>query len=139
MVTSDPPPEDASPCQGPGQGLLFQAPPGALRSQPSQCREICEIYPPRAFGSPTPVTVESPMDGTDVPVLVAGKPTGETMGIKSVDSHHTFTVLKVNGKQYGTSKAELSADLKTLTVENEFTAAAQGHQPGKSTEIWVRK
>jgi hypothetical protein len=79
------------------------------------------------------------MDGTDVPVLVAGKPTGETMGIKSVDSHHTFTVLKVDGKQYGTSKAELSADLKTLTVENEFTAAAQGHQPGKSTEIWVRK
>lgn len=84
-------------------------------------------------------TVESPMDGTDVPVLVNGKPSGETMGIKRVDGHHTLTVLKFKGKQYGISRGALSADFNTLTVENEITFAEGGRQPGKATDIWVRK
>jgi hypothetical protein len=61
------------------------------------------------------------------------------MGIKREDSHHTVTVLKFNGKQVGTSRATLSADFSTLTVENEITVAAGGRQPGKVTDIWVRK
>ena len=85
------------------------------------------------------MTIESPMDGTEVPVLVAGKPSGETMGIKRVDDHHTFTVVKMNGKTFGTSKAALSADGKTLTIENEFTSEAGGQAVGKATETWVRK
>jgi hypothetical protein len=85
------------------------------------------------------LTVESPMDGTDAAVLLNGKPSGETMGIKRVDSHHTFTVLKMNGKQFGVSRATLSADGRTLTVENEITAAEGGRQPGKATDTWVRK
>lgn len=85
------------------------------------------------------MTVESPFDGTEVPVLVGGKPTGETMAIKLLDDHHTSTVLKMNGKMFGTSKATLSADGKTLTVENEITSAAGGQTAGKQTEIWLRK
>ena len=36
----------------------------------------------RVNGSDVLKTVESPQDGKDVPVLVAGKPRGETMGIR---------------------------------------------------------
>jgi hypothetical protein len=94
----------------------------------------------RINGSATVLmTIDSPMDGSEVPVLVAGKPSGETMEIKLLDDHHTFTVLKTNGKPYGTSKATLSADGKTLTVENEITFGVGGQPLGKQTEIWVRK
>ena len=84
------------------------------------------------------MTIESPMDGTDVPVLAAGKPTGETMGIKRLDDRHTLTVLKMNGKTFGTSTATLSADGRTLVVENDITSAVGG-QVGKEKETWVRK
>ena len=85
------------------------------------------------------MTVESPMDGRDVPVLVAGKPSGETMGIKLVDDHHLLAVVKMDGKPFGTSNGTLSADGKTLTVENEYTSEAGGQPVGKQTETWVRK
>ena len=85
------------------------------------------------------MTVESPFDGTDVPVLVGGKPSGETMGIKRLDERHVVAVLKMNGKPYGTSRATLSADGNTLTVENEVTAAVAGQSVGKQTETWLRK
>jgi hypothetical protein len=94
----------------------------------------------RLNGSATVLmTIDSPMDGSEVPVLAAGKPTGETMGIKLLDDHHTVTVLKMNGKPFGTSKATLSADGKTLTIENEVTSGIGGQTVGKQTEIWVRK
>jgi hypothetical protein len=54
------------------------------------------------------------------PVLTAGKPSGETMAIKSVDDHHLTALLKMNGKTFSTSKSTLSAD-------------------GKVTEVWVKK
>ena len=86
------------------------------------------------------MTVESPMDGTDAPVFIGGKPSGETMGIKRTDALHATTVLKMNGKPFGTSKITLSPDGKTLTVENEVTAAGQpGMQVGKTTEKWALK
>ena len=85
------------------------------------------------------LTVESPFDGTEVPVLMNGKPSGETMAIKRVDAHHASTVVKMNGAFFGTSKATLSGDGRTLTVLNDFTSAAGGQQVGKFTEIWVRK
>ena len=96
------------------------------------------IYRINGSGDPL-MTIESPMDGRDVPVLVAGKPSGETMGIKLVDDHHLLAVVKMNGKMFGTSRATLSADGKTLTVENEVTSAAGGQPVGKQTETWVRK
>jgi hypothetical protein len=85
------------------------------------------------------LTVVATIDGTDAPVLVDGKPSGETMAIKLVDKRHSTTVIKMNGKPFGTSKGSFSEDFKTLTVENEFSESVGGNAPGKSTEIWIRK
>jgi len=85
------------------------------------------------------MTIDSPMDGTDAPVLTGGKPTGETMAIKRLDDHRTSTIIKMNGKQIGTSKSTLSADGKTLTVENDMKETTAGTPGAKSTSTWVRK
>ena len=85
-------------------------------------------------GTKSVMTVESPFDGTAVPVLVNGKPSGETMTIKRTDDHHTITVMTMKGRPFGTSKATLSADGKLLTVINE-TLQPKGIQ----TEIWIKK
>ena len=83
--------------------------------------------------------VECPMDGSDVPVMLKGKPGGESVGIKWLDRNRTATVHKVNGKRIGTSRATLSADARTLTVEYEMAVAWAGRKPGKTTEVWVRR
>ena len=87
----------------------------------------------------TVLTLESPFDGSEADVLVAGKPSGETMAITRVDDHHLSTIVKLNGKAFGTSKATLSPDGKVLTVVNEFSSSAGGQQVGKTTETWVRQ
>src|SRR5262245_49044425 len=54
---------------------------------------------PTTGGQPTmAMTVDSPMNGTEVPALVAGKPSGETMAIKRLDDHHYSAVVKMSGK-----------------------------------------
>lgn len=85
------------------------------------------------------MTVESPFDGSDVPVMVGGKPSGQTMGIKRVNDRETVAVQKLNGKAFATSKSILSADGKTLNVESDVTSAVGGQPVGKQTETWVRK
>jgi hypothetical protein len=90
-------------------------------------------------GKVSVMAIESALDGTDATVIVDGKPTPQTMAIKRLDDRHTFTVLKNGGKPAGTSKCEMSADGKTLTVENEIPATAAGGTPMKSTETWNRK
>jgi hypothetical protein len=85
------------------------------------------------------MTVETLMDGTDAPVLVAGKPSGETMGIKRLDERRAVAVLKMNGQEFGISRATISADGNTLTIENEITVGRAGEPVEKKTEIWVRK
>jgi hypothetical protein len=87
----------------------------------------------------TTLTVESRFDGSEADVLIAGKPSGETMAITRVDDHHIATVVKLNGKPFGTSNATLSADGKVLTVLNEYSSSAGGQPVGKSTETWVRE
>jgi nitrous oxide reductase accessory protein NosL len=42
---------------------------------------------------PVVLTIASGLDGNEVPVLMNGKPSGETMAIKMVDPLHSFTVL----------------------------------------------
>src|ERR1700752_2428576 len=64
-----------------------------------------------------PLVVDSPMDGTEVPALVGGKPSGETRAIKRMDDHHYHAVVKMGGQPMGTSNGVLSADGKSLTVE----------------------
>lgn len=85
------------------------------------------------------LTVESRLDGKDAPVLIDGKPSGETMAITRVDERHASTIVKMNGTFFGTAKATLSADGKTLTVVNDYSSSAGGHPAGKYTEVWVRK
>lgn len=89
---------------------------------------------PIAPGQPPLVmTVDSPMDGTEVPTTVGGKPTAQTMAVKRIDAHHYAGVVKQNGQPYLTAKSTLSADGKTLTVEDSMADAT------KVTEIWVKK
>ena len=44
------------------------------------------------------MTVDSPMDGTEVPALVGGQPTGQTMAVTRVDERHYSSVVKMGGK-----------------------------------------
>jgi hypothetical protein len=90
-------------------------------------------------GTETILLIESPFDGSEAPVLMNGKPSGETMAITRVDDHHLATVVKLNGKPFGTSNATLSPDGKVLTVLNEYSSSVGGNTAGKVTEIWVRQ
>jgi hypothetical protein len=90
-------------------------------------------------GTPAILTIASPFDGSEAPVMLAGKPSGETMAITRVDDHHVVTVAKMNGKPFGTSKATISPDGKLLTVLNDFSSPAGGQTAGKFTEIWVKQ
>ena len=85
------------------------------------------------------MTVESRFDGSDAPVLVDGKPNGETMALKRVDERRTTTVFKRSGKVFRTSTTAESAERMTLTVENEFIDPGDGRVTGKMTETYVRK
>ena len=92
------------------------------------------------FGNQTQVmVVESPFNGTAVPVIVDGKPSGETMAIKQTDSRHWTTTMTMDGKPFGTSSAEISVDGKTLNVENKITFAAAGQSAGVQKEVWTKK
>ena len=88
---------------------------------------------------PIVLTIASALDGSESPVLMNGKPSGETMAIKIVDKLHSVTIVKMDGKAFGTSKGTFSSDFNTLTVENDFTGPAAGGAAGKTTEHWVRK
>jgi hypothetical protein len=94
---------------------------------------------PIASGQPAMLmVVDSPMDGTEVPALVGGKPSGETMAIKRVDDHHYRGVLRMGGQPFGTSTGTLSADGKTLTVET-VSQTGPGAPAEKVIETWVKK
>lgn len=97
------------------------------------------IYHIDIQGTKSVLTVDSPFDGTDVPVLMNGQPSGETMAIKRLDDHQLFTIVRMNGRPFGTSKATLSADGRTLTVLNDYSSTAGGNAAGKFTEVWVRQ
>ena len=83
---------------------------------------------------PLTITVDLPMDGTEVPTMSAGKPTGQTMSAKRIDDHHYTGIVKQNGRVTLTNTATLSADGKTLTVEDTMANSKL-----KVTEIWVKK
>ena len=90
-------------------------------------------------GNEMTLMVETALDGKDAPVLMGGKPTGQTMAIRQLDDRHAAAILKMNGQQYGTARGTLSADGKTLIVEDDYTAAAAGQSVGKQKETWIRK
>ncbi len=83
--------------------------------------------------------VETKLDGSEAQVLINGKPSGETMAITRVDAHHANTIIRMNGKEFATSTATLSADGKTLTVINDCASTAGCMPIGKSTETRVKQ
>jgi hypothetical protein len=85
------------------------------------------------------MSILTQLDGKDVPVLIDGKPTGQMLGIRKIDSRHTFTVLKFQGKETGTSKAEISSDGKVLKVENDNAVESPNGTVGKSIQYWDKK
>jgi hypothetical protein len=104
-------------CNG-GLRLIYHLPP--MGNQPSS----------------TLMTVDSPLDGSEVPALVAGKPSGETMALKRVDAQHYSAIVKMQGQASMTFNATVAADGKTMTVEGVPTS---GPSTAKITETWVRK
>jgi hypothetical protein len=90
-------------------------------------------------GTETLLIVETKLDGSEAPVMMNGKPNGQTMAITRVDAHHASTVLRMNGKPFGTSQATLSADGRTLTVLDDFSSSVGDPQVGKYTEVWVKQ
>ena len=82
---------------------------------------------------PLTLTVDLPMDGTEVPTLNGGKPIGQTMAIKRVDERHYTGVIKQNGEVSSTSSATLSVDGKSLTIVDTLVGGK------KVTETWVKK
>jgi hypothetical protein len=84
------------------------------------------------------MTVVTMLDGKEVVVLVDGKPSDETMAVKRIDASHTFTVIKMQGKEFGTSKLEVSGDGRVLKVEN-YTASYAGQPAEVTTEYWDKQ
>ena len=79
------------------------------------------------------------LDGKDVPQLINDKPTGQTMGIKKMDSRHTVAVLRFQGKEAGILKGEISPAGKVLTVENEYAASNPSGLVGEQIQRWDRQ
>jgi hypothetical protein len=92
----------------------------------------------QAPGSPVS-TVLTQLDGMEASLSIDGKPSGETMAIKRIDSRHTVSVQKFQGKEAGTSKAEISPNGKVLTVENECATSNPTGQVGKQIQYWDRQ
>lgn len=98
------------------------------------------VGPDRKPKEPAMMTMETQLDGKEAPVMTAdGKPTGQTMAVTRVDATHTATVVKFQGKLYGTSKSELSADGKTLKVESEVPENSTGQPAGTLVEYWDKQ
>jgi hypothetical protein len=92
---------------------------------------------PSMGGQPaSTMTVDSPMNGTEAPVLIGGKRTGQTMVITRVDDHHYSAIVKMNGQPFGTSHGSVAADNQTMTVDSVYGI---GSQAQKTIETWVRK
>lgn len=94
------------------------------------------LIPPMGGQPATTMTVNSPMDGTEVPTLVGGKPSGETMAIRRVDDRHYSAVVKMGGQPLGTFDGTVSADGKAMTVDAVTQA---GGTVQKFIETWLRK
>ena len=66
--------------------------------------------------------------------MSGGKPTGQTMSAKRLDDHHYTGVVRQNGQPSLTSKATLSADGKSISVEDTLAGSNQ-----KVVETWPKK
>jgi len=83
------------------------------------------------------VTVVTALDGKEAPMMMDGKPTGQTMATLRTGVYVASSVVRMEGRTLRKSTAELSADGKTLTVEH--VTAATSPSTGKQTEYWDKK
>ena len=83
---------------------------------------------------PMELTVDLAADGTEAPTMSAGKPTGQMMSLKRVDDRHYTGAMKMNGQTVLTNTVTISADGKSIAVEDTMTGSNQ-----KTTETWARK
>jgi len=97
-----------------------------------------KVVAPTAVAS-TVSTVLTPLDGKEAPVLINGEPSGQTMAIKKIDSRHTVTVVRYQGKERSVSKSEISPDGKVLTVETDYATSNPIKLAGKQIEHWNRQ
>lgn len=97
-----------------------------------------EVIGPTAAAS-TVSTVLKTLDGKEVPVLVNGTSSGQTMRIRKIDSHHTVTIMLFQGKEKSFSKSEISPDGKVLTVETDYTTSNPIGRAGTQIEYWNRQ
>ena len=84
-------------------------------------------------------TVLTPLDGKEAPVLINGEPSGQTMAIQRIDSRHTVTVVRYQGKERSVAKSEISPDGKVLTVETDYATSNPIKLAGKQIEHWNRQ
>jgi hypothetical protein len=85
------------------------------------------------------MTIETALDGKEVPNLVGGKPSGQTMEIRKVDGRHTLTIVKFQGKQTGVSKSEISPDGKVIKTENDMAVSSPNGTAGKQVQYWDKQ
>lgn len=97
-----------------------------------------EVIGPTAAAS-TVSTVLTTFDGKEVPVLVNGMSSGQTMRIRKIDSHHTITIMLFQGKEKSVSKSEISPDGKVLTVETDYTTSNPIGRDETQIEYWNRQ
>ena len=83
------------------------------------------------------LTLVTALDGKEVPMMIDGKESGQTMAVLRTDANHASTIIKMQGKDFGRSTTELSPDGKTMKVENDFSAIDAS--AGKQTEYWDKK
>jgi hypothetical protein len=93
----------------------------------------------RGAAASSVMTIETALDGKEVPNLVGGKPSGQTMEIRKVDDRHTFTIVKFQGKQTGVSKSEISPDGKVIKSENEIAVSGPNGMAGKQVQYWDKQ
>jgi hypothetical protein len=98
-----------------------------------------EFFDPNLPATGTILIIQTQLDGKDVPVLVDGKPPGQMMGIRRIDSRHLSTVLKFQGKETGTSKAEISSDGQVLKVETDNVVDSVNGPAGKIIQYWDKR
>jgi hypothetical protein len=85
------------------------------------------------------LTVVTMGDGKDAPLLVDGKPMGQSMAIRKAGANQTRTVLRLNGKDCGVSTSEVSAGGKVMKSETEYSNPACGAVGKKQVTLWDRK
>jgi hypothetical protein len=97
-----------------------------------------EVIGPTAAASTVSIVLTT-LDGKEVPVLVNGTSSGQTMKIRKIDSHHTVAIMLLQGKGKSVSKSEISPDGKVLTIETDYTTSNPIGRAGTQIEYWNRQ